>query len=181
MRPSPCSLIAVPFIIACAPVPQPAPSPERVAVETRYGDIIRTTASGPMRAVVDLPPAIVWPTLVAAYADVGIEAKTVDATNGRVGNIKFIMTRKMVGGAVSRYLNCGSTVTGPLADQGRVTASMTTDITPDGKGGTSMVTSIQASARRVDGTSADALDCGSTGELEELLRKAVLLRVSNLR
>src|SRR5205085_11598541 len=106
---------------------------------------------------------------------------TVDPASHRIGNIKFVFPRRVMNNNVSTYLNCGSTMTGLLADQGRVTASLLTEIAPDSKGGTSVTTTLQATAKRVDGTNTDAVDCGSTGELEERLRKIITLRATNLR
>lgn len=174
-------------LASCAPAqPEsaPSPSPERTVATTRYGDVVRSSTAAAPSTSINAAPDLVWRALGDAYANLGVEVMTLDRPNGRMGNLKFVAPRSFKGtpnAAMSTYFNCGSTMTGALADQGRITASLISEIKPDGNGGTRLQTAFTGSARRRDGTSADAVDCATTGQLEDWISKFVTLRVAELR
>ena len=62
---------------------------------------------------------------------------------------------------------------GPLIDQGRLYVYMVTTLTPAAGGATNGATHLTARLQRNEGTSAEPIRCGSTGQLEEALRQQV--------
>ena len=80
----------------------------------------------------------------------------------------------MWGSAISKFLNCGDTFSGPAADNHRVYMSLVTTVRPDAATkGSEMEISFSAQSQNMEGTSSDRLTCGSTGLLEEQMRQTV--------
>ena len=100
-------------------------------------------------------------------------------TRPRAGSATRTSGRRGVSGneALSSYLNCGESFTGPVANNYRIYISLISVVRPDGKGASELETAFSAQAQNMEGTSADRIACGSTGRLEERIRKTVLLKV----
>jgi hypothetical protein len=169
------------FAAACAPSATPAtPAPDRVLAIDSDGRVIRrSTADDNARATIAAPVDRVWPALVLAYADLGIDPSVADRGAGRYGNGSFTAPRRMGGHQIAEFFNCGSGLTGPYIENGRLTANVVTTVKP-GPDGTTTLASTYATGtlRRNDGTSTDPIVCASTGGLEEALRKAIETRLA---
>lgn len=161
--------------IACAAgPPSPAPSPDRVLVVDTDGSAIRqSTADENSRATFAAPVTRVWPALVSAYTTLGILPTTNDRASGQYGNAGFLVPRRIVGRPIAQFFSCGSGITGPRIDNGRVYANVMSVVSDNGAGGTTLVTHVGATLRTNDGAANDPIICPSTGALEELLRKNI--------
>jgi hypothetical protein len=161
---------------ACAPSATPAtPAPDRILAVDANGTVIRrSTADENVRATIAAPIDKVWPALVLAYADMGIDPSVADRAAGKYGNGNFTAPRRINGRPLAEFYSCGSGLTGPYIENGRLTANVVTTLQPSSDGA-STVASTYASGtlRRNDGTSTDPIVCSSTGALEESLRKAI--------
>jgi hypothetical protein len=169
------------FAGACAPVATPAtPAPDRVLAVDANGTVIRrSTADENARATIAAPIDKVWPALVLAYADMGIDPSVADRGAGRYGNGNFTAPRRMNGRPLGEFFNCGSGLTGPYIENGRLTANVVTTVQPGPDAGTTLAsTYASGTLRRNDGTSTDPIVCASTGALEESLRRAIERRLS---
>ena len=160
---------------ACAPAaPSPAPSPDRVLVVGADGSIVRqSTASENSRAAYAAPPAKVWPALVLAYTTLGIQPTRNDRAAGQYGNAGFLVPRRIVGRPIAEFFSCGSSITGPRIDNGRVYGNVMSVLTDDGSGGSVVVTYVSAYLNPNTGSASDPIACASTGALELLLQKNV--------
>jgi len=177
-RPS-LAVIASALLVACAPTATPTPAPDRVLAVDSDGRVIRrSTADENARVSFAAPVDKVWPALVLAYADAGIEPSVADRAMGRYGNGNFTAPKRMGGRPLAEFFSCGSGLTGPYIDQGRLTANVVTTIQPAPDGTTSAVTYASGSLRRNEGTSTDPIVCASTGALEEFLRRRVEARLN---
>ena len=169
------------FAAACAPAATPAtPAPDRIlAVDTDGRVIRRSTADENARATIAAPIDKVWPALVLAYADMGIDPSVADRGAGRYGNGNFLAPKRIAGRNLGEFFNCGSGLTGPYIENGRLTANVVTTVQA-GPDGTTTLASTYASGtlRRNDGTSTDPIVCSSTGALEEALRRGIEKRVA---
>ena len=82
---------------------------------------------------------------------------------------------KMAGQALTDFVNCGSTVTGPAADTYRGTMLLVSTVKPSGSAsgnGTGSTVETRFQSRAIDpagGTSAGAMECQSLGTLEQKL------------
>jgi hypothetical protein len=166
---------------ACGPSAAPAtPAPDRVLAVDANGDVIRrSTADEHSRTTIAAPIDKVWPALVLAYADMGIEPAIADREAGRYGNANFPAPRRINGRPLAQFYNCGSGLTGPNIESGRLTANVVTTLQPGSEPGTTLAsTYATGTLRRNDGTSADPIVCASTGALEESLRLAIERRLT---
>ena len=168
-------LLAVIGVAGCAAAPaSPAPGPDRVLVVDSDGNVIhQSTADESARATFTAPPARVWPALVGAYTTLGILPTTNDRAAGQYGNAGFLVPRRIVGRPIGAFFSCGSGITGPRIDNGRVYGNVMSVVADNGTGGSTVVTHVSATLRTNDGAANDPIACASTGALEELLRKNV--------
>jgi hypothetical protein len=174
------ALAAVAAVAACASSgasPDPETATDRVLAVDKSG-VYRTTDSPAASFVAPVDANRTLRALADAYTALGIELTLVDPPNGRVGNPRFTRRRELNGQAISTYLNCGRNMTGDRADNERITWSVISSAKADPGGGTRVVTAINADSQPMDGTSGDHTPCGTTGRLEELIRKDVLLRIA---
>lgn len=177
-------LAVLPLLVAaaaCAPTAAPPPpAPDRVLAVDANGDVIRrSTADEHSRVTVAAPIDKVWPALVLAYADLGIEPAIADRAAGRYGNANFPAPRRLNGRPLAQFYNCGSGLTGSNIDNGRLTANVVTSLQPGSDAGSTVVTTyVTGTLRRNDGTSTDPIVCASTGAIEESLRQGIERRVS---
>jgi hypothetical protein len=68
--------------------------------------------------------------------------------------------------ALSTFIDCGSNLSGPVANASRVKLDVISQLVPAQGGRTTVRTTVTASARPNQGTSASVLGCSSTGRLE---------------
>ncbi len=161
---------------ACAPAAGPAaasrpPATETVRIETETGaSEMRIESTRPLaqQATVAGPPARVWAALPAAYTALGLPAGRGDRAAGRWVAGPAQVTRALRGTRLSRYLDCGATVSTPNADAYAVTLSVDTRLAPATGGATQVETLVQAHARPLE-TAGDRVPCTSTGGLERRL------------
>jgi hypothetical protein len=187
MRRSPRLLALAPTLLlvlagACAPPATPStPAPDRVLAVDSDGRVIRrSTSDENARVTLKAPIDRVWPALVLAYADMGIDPSVADRGEGRYGNGSFLAPRRINGRPLGEFFNCGSGLTGPYIDNGRLTANVVTTIQPGTEPGTTAgSTYASGTLRRNDGTSTDPIVCSSTGALEEALRRGIERRLAS--
>jgi hypothetical protein len=174
---------ALALLAACAPAssnnPPSTPAPDRVLVIDSDGQAVRRSTAGEIaRATFLASVDRVWPAMVLAYADLGIEPSVADRAAGKYGNGSFNPPRRIAGRPLSEFFDCGSGLTGPLIDSGRLTASVITTIQPGDAGQTTATTYATGTLRRNEGTSTGPAVCSSTGALEERLRRSIETRLS---
>ena len=172
---SPALIFALLGAAACAPAaPSPAPSPDRVLVVGADGSIVRqSTADQNSRSTFALPPAKVWPALVAAYTTLGIQPTKNDRAAGQYGNAGFLVPRRIVGRPIAEFFGCGNGITGPRIDNGRVYGNVMSTLADDGSGGSVVITYVSAYLTPNSGSASDPIACASTGALEQLLQKNI--------
>ena len=166
---------------ACSSSPSPdigMPTDRTVAVDDRA--VYRTTVLPNAKAAVPAPPNRVFDAAKLVYEELGVPAGTNDPATGRVGNTDFWKQRRLGNEPLSSYLNCGDSFTGPVANTYRIYISLLSIVRPDGKGGSELETAFHAQAQNMEGSSSDRISCGSTGRLEERIRKTVLLKVGEI-
>jgi hypothetical protein len=111
--------------------------------------------------------------LQAAYAVVGIPITLQDAATGRLGNPRFVTRSRIANEPMSRFLNCGQTLTGNRADRDQITMSIVTTVRPGPNGGSRVETLLTASAQdRTSGNVGDMIPCTTRGALESKIHRA---------
>lgn len=142
-------------------------------------NVTHTTDNG-VRVNIDAPRDSVWKALLAAYTDIGLLPDVADASTGAIGATRIPMRSVYRGMRTSALFSCGETPTGAeQADAGQIVANMSSQLS--GTGETSSVsTMVDAYVIPDGGTSSNSLHCGSTGEIESQLHKALAKRLGKL-
>jgi hypothetical protein len=154
--------------------------PERVLAVNGGGYVIRqSTADEKTFMELDAPADSVWKAVMLAYADLAIEPGVSDRANGVYGNPNFVAPKTMGGRSLNVYFHCGSGLTAPSAQEGRLTTSMVTVLTPSSQGRTRVATHVAAMLRRSDGASSNPVVCASTGALQQWLHEAIASRLKS--
>ncbi len=123
--------------------------------------------------VVNAPPGKVFTASRMVLTNYKIAPDVMDSVGGLVGAAKLVTSRTLAGSALSRFLECGSSMTGPRADSYRVSMPLILLIEPAPEGKSTLRVALVASAQDRSGTSNAPVLCGSTGALESMLRKAI--------
>ena len=171
---------AVLLVEGCTPTntPRVELAPDRVLVVDSDGTVIRRS-TGDERARVKFaePMDRVRRALVVSYADAGISLSIADSATGQYGNAGFVVPRRVMGRPIGQFFDCGSGLTGPLVEAGRVTGVVVTTLSAQPDGATAS-TFVAGTLRRSDGSSTDPIVCSSTGAMEEHLRIATQRRLA---
>ena len=163
---------------SCSSAPSPdvsLPSDRTVAVDD--SKVYRTTVMANAKSPVPAAPSRTFEAVKVVYQELGIPPGTHDPSTGRFGNTDFWRQRRLANEAMSTFLNCGESFTGPVANNYRIYISLVSMVRPDGKGASELETAFTAQAQNMEGSSGDRISCGSTGKLEERIRRGVLLKV----
>jgi hypothetical protein len=168
---------AVALAAACATKPNttatPNTSPE-VLIDAS-GRVYRTTDAA-ATAAFDTPPDSTFRGVVRAYSELGIEPTSIDSAQRTVSRERFLLRSKFRGERLSTAFDCGNGQFGPRADDGRITADLTSHVVATATGST-VTTMIQASLTTNDGASRDPIRCVSNGRIEEQLRQQVSMQL----
>jgi len=165
---------------ACASSGSPAPdvsTPGQRTVAVDDHQVYRTSVAVNPRFPIPASPSRVFEALKSVYEDLGVPPGTHDPATGRIGNTDFWKARRFANEPISTFLSCGETFTGAAANNYRIYMSLQSVVRPDGKGASEVETAFSAQAQNMEGTSSDRISCGSTGKLEERIRKALLLKL----
>jgi hypothetical protein len=170
------------FAVATAGCASSSPAPDvglpterTIAVDDQ--NVYRTTVLANSKAPIAAPPGRAFEALKVVYGELGVPPGTNDPATGRFGNTDFWKQRRLGNEAMSTFLNCGESFTGPVANNYRIYISLLSIIRPDGKGASELETGFSAQAQNMEGSAGDRIACGSTGRLEERIRKGVLLKL----
>src|SRR5437764_3691554 len=115
-------------LIACAPANQPETvsspvvgvSRSREATEAGYGDTYTKKADdGTVIAKVVAPAPAVWDAVLAALSKRQVNFTILNRSIGRAGDTSMVLLRRWNSNQLSRYLDCGSTMTAPRGDKER--------------------------------------------------------------
>lgn len=173
VHPSLSMALALFACLACASTSQQGPSttivtrelsgPGRRPVET-------TDVVGADEVAVKGSPLEALTALSQIYSNLQIPIATLMQDAGQIGNQNFRpATHRMHGHLLSFYVNCGQeSMVGPRADLDDVTFSIVSTAHMGADSVTVVGTLVQAYAKP-SGTSSQAVDCQSTGELEKAI------------
>ncbi len=168
--------LALAGLLGCASsggMPRTDSKVDRVQIqgtESSY-DIRLTTDSYETKATLDFSPDSVWRAVPLAYAAMSIPTEGMDAAHRLfVGNVTA--HRRFNSQPLSKYVDCGSSLTGPNADSYDVLLRMQTQVDSVAAGQAALRTRLEAAGSRAGAT---AVRCITTGELERQLSIRVKL------
>lgn len=176
----PCML----FLAACASQNIEPASP--VQAMTRAQDVgegihegySRRADDGVVVAKVVAPVPLVWQAVLTAMTARKITPSVFDRPAGRMGDTALVMSRTWHGSPVSRYLNCGSNMTGARADQDRIKAVFLVQLTRLQADSIGLAVHLSGTATAMaSGNSTGQAACLSSGQAEGDLLDDVLRQV----
>ena len=156
----------------------PADTPGRVITAgDSYDFRIANDASAdalPIRAT----PVAAWTALPGVYQALDIPVEHIDAAGRILGNQRHQARRRLGGEPMSTWFTCGSTLSGPIANEYDLRIAVLSQVRPAEEPSASILsTRVEATARSRDGTSASEVACSTTGRLErriaELLNRSI--------
>jgi hypothetical protein len=118
-----------------------------------------------IQSVIVAPMDSVWRAVPSVFAELGIEPAQVNQEEHFFANTQFRERHSMGGVRLSRYLDCGSTMGGPTADQAAITMSLTVQVAGDSSHFTHLRIEMHAYAV-TEGAVVGRINCASTGQLE---------------
>ena len=138
-------------------------------------------------------PEAVWYAVKRAYLDFDVPVTVDNPTAHQIGNSNFFKMHSFGGHPMAELVDCGNGMTGPKAATSRAQAptsgpkaatyriyiSLLTLVTPDGKGGTTLLTTFVPMGQDISGNSSDRIPCGTTGRLEQYFIQKVKASLGN--
>ncbi|HSW28621.1 MAG TPA: hypothetical protein VLH75_03910 [Longimicrobiales bacterium] len=171
-------VLMLPLASACgspgtAPAPGAATPPPSITGGGTTLDVSYSTSHGVVTDAVPVTPEAAWEALPKAYADLGIPVREVSETSRTLGNSRLAISRRLGDAPLSRYLECGSNLTGPFADRYRIEMLIRTSIVPADAGGVRVESYLEATGRNPEGSSNTGVACATTQRLEREIARRV--------
>ena len=126
--------------------------------------------------VVKAPPADVWKALPVAYADLGLAGGPAIGQQQTYAAVLPSVRRQLNKVPLSRYLDCGTTASGSSGADVHMVRLQVSSIVEPQPSGTRVRTQVLARATSVENSSG-AMECSSTGVLEQRLAQAIDARL----
>ena len=114
--------------------------------------------------VVAAEAEVVWSVLGGVYAQLDIPVEVSNPRTMQIGNLGY-SARRVGGDRMNTFVDCGSDLSGPLANLFEITLMVTTTLTSKGENGTEVLTVVDAwgKPRAVSG---NPVHCQSRGVLD---------------
>jgi hypothetical protein len=179
MHPSRLALVSVAALAAvgCATSGSTAAGPyeqSHVIVDAPGGryDLLLTREQYLSSDTLTVAPKAAWPALVQAYAAFGVPLQGADASRYMIATQFFHAHSSFAGERMSRWLECGSTMTGDIATNYEVTLRFGSLLDTSVVGRTIVRTAVSATAIAT-GTGTTPVQCSSRGALERRIAALV--------
>ncbi|MGI9628811.1 MAG: hypothetical protein ACR2QM_18395 [Longimicrobiales bacterium] len=137
------------------------------------GNLRYTVEAGRTSHELDGTAGEAWPHLLTAYRAVGLEPDLVDQAGLTLGVGGVTVSRRLGDVRLSRLLSCGQTMTGPMADDARVTLHVESRLEPAGPNTVILRTRLGASAVPNEAAAGGSRDCASLHVIESRIAEAV--------
>lgn len=119
----------------------------------------------------EMPAATVWGVVGGVYEQMGIPVEQADPRVMQIGNQGYT-ARRIERDRMNAFVDCGSDLAGPLANQYDVTLAVVTRLTAKGEESTEILTMVDAYGRP-RAVSGNPLHCQSRGELEKRIAQRI--------
>ena len=144
-----------------------APTPQQTRTVLRvggYAPVEIFNEPGVGVRVVAAEAEVVWSVLGGVYAQLDIPVEVSNPRTMQIGNLGY-SARRVGGDRMNTFVDCGSDLSGPLANLFEITLMVTTTLTSKGENGTEVLTVVDAwgEPRAVSG---NPVHCQSRGVLE---------------
>jgi hypothetical protein len=120
-------------------------------------------------------PARAWPALIQTYASFGVPLQGADAASHVVATQYVHVHGTFAGERMSRWLDCGNSITGDIASNYEVTLRFATVIDTSSAGRSVLRSAVTATAV-APGSGSTGVNCTSRGALEKRIAALVASR-----
>lgn len=181
MRIASLPLLLIP-VAACASSGAPAaletpPTPPAQVTYTGTTTEVRLSSdNSPVSTVVDAPLDETWRAALSTFAAFGFKADQIDPIQHQVATQGHRARRTLNGVRLSQLFDCGSNITGNVADSHMLRMSVELGVAAAGARTSSVSTRVNALAYPVEGTSTEPMRCGSKGTLEKRILEEIKAR-----
>lgn len=135
-----------------------------------------TNDASVVEGALDAAPQRVWEALVQVYEELGIPLTGADAQR-RILDTQSVRVSRIGGRSMARWVDCGSTFSGPRADSWDVYVTLTTQVVGEGEAGSRIRQTADAWARPRT-RSGSPVHCTSRGVLLPRIVEEVEARVA---
>jgi hypothetical protein len=119
----------------------------------------------------------VWEAIPEVYAEVGLPQPLMDRGKWTAAVENHVAMRLLGKQQMSRFLSCGSGMSGEHADTRRIRLTVRTMLESPSPEKTAALTRVEATAYALDGTSTAPAECASRGLLEQMIRDGLRRRL----
>ncbi len=162
------------FVAVCASAGTAPAAAQRPVRSDQTVEVQYNPTAAPVTAAFELPPARLWPLALLAYTRAGLRVDKSDPAHRRVDTHRQALWSSLKGHPLSDYFDCGSTVTGPIADRWRLTLEGQMAVLPRPAADSSGVALFfVANATATDGSASSGTPCVSRGTLEQAIAEEV--------
>lgn len=177
-------MLALVSLFGCAAAPsgdgrsslESPPEPPPMIETTGDGYTFRLSRDqGLAVATIEGRQAEVFQALMQAYDELKIELSGADRVRGMVQAEPVAAVRQYAGERLSALFHCGQTLTGDRADTWRLQIEIASQAQQDGSTHTRLTTRVSATARTMDGSSTNEVQCSTRGRLEQKIAATTAL------
>jgi len=158
-------------------VPVPREDVVRVQTGDATADVRLQREDFISKAELPAARAAVWEAIPEVYAEVGLPQPLMDRGKWTAAVQNHVVMRLLNKQQVSRFLSCGSGMSGEHADTRRIRLTVRTMLETPSPERTAALTRVEATAYALDGTSTAPAECSSRGLLEQMIREGLRRRL----
>ncbi|HEY2376662.1 MAG TPA: hypothetical protein VGH98_11860 [Gemmatimonadaceae bacterium] len=153
---------------------------EHVTVDSPGGrfDLLLTREQYLSADTLAVPPTRAWSGLVQTYAGLGVPLQGADAASRTIATQYFHAHARFAGESMSRWLECGSTMTGEISTSYEITLRFGTLIDTSVAGRSIVRTAVSGTAI-APGSGTTPVECSSRGALERRIVALVASKSSS--
>ena len=126
----------------------------------------------------EAPAGRVWSAAARVFYDYKIPTDVRDSARGVVGTVAYTKSSYFQDFMMSAVLNCGMSITGPNADNFRITSALVAIVFPGEAGKTRLGVGFVGSGVDMRGHASDPVICASTGRVESDVANRVRVLLS---
>ena len=151
-----------------------SPQQSHVALDTPTGrfDILLTREQYLSSDTLTVAPKRAWPALIQTYAAFGVPLQGADASSYMIATQYLHAHGSFAGERLSRWLECGSMITGDIATQYEITLKFGTLLDTSVVGRTIVRTALTATAI-APGSGTTPVECNTRGAFEKRIAALV--------
>ncbi|MDQ8153370.1 MAG: hypothetical protein P3B98_01805 [Gemmatimonadota bacterium] len=162
-----------------APPTTISPMTQRVVTPNSSLSINTISLNSGSNTLIVAPIEATWTALNLVYSEFGIPITTLVDAQHLIGNDAFKVRRRINKIPMQNILDCGNAQGIPNAETYDIMMSISSTLAANPKGGTNLLTRIDASGKSPNFSRDQSVTCASSGELEKQIAEAVRKKTGN--